>query len=275
MSDPITIAVLAGAAAGGAAGKFTEIAIESGKNWIGKYFNNHQPKAQEKAEQNGFDFLIELGTRIKALEECNAVTQEKIEKIQEDPDFSAALQKALISSAQTENKEKHQVLAEILSQRLTVESESLVALTSKMALDVVSFLTPHQLNILKLTSLIYSIGPQNTLDPFSYETYLINTFTPYFDIKISSLDLMHLESLSCLKRNPMIGKDLRGILTNKNFGTSLSFGFYETEEYKKLESIWQRKLEHIELTSVGTLIAISVFNLSTEHPIDFSFFEDQ
>lgn len=271
MSDPMSIVLLAGAA-GGAAGKFTEIAMETGKQWIGNYFNNHQPKAQQQAQQNGLDFLTELATRVQTLERNNQVTQEKIEKIQEDPDFSAALQKALISSAQTQNKEKHQVLAEILAQRLTVESESLEALTTKMSLDVVSFLTSNQLNILGLITFLYSLAPIVTLDSFSYEIWIIDSLEPYLDIEISDTDLMHLETLSCLKINQMLGKDLQGILKRKNYGTSLSSGFYETEEYKKIEELWHRKLENVDLTSVGSLIAFNIFNLKSKNPIQGTVF---
>lgn len=275
MSDPITLAVLAGAAAGGAAGKFTEIAVESGKNWIGKYFNNHQPKAQEKAEQNGLDFLIELGTRIKALEESNTVTQQKIEKIQEEPDFSVALQKALISSAQTENKEKHKVLAEMLSQRLTVESESLLALTTKKALDVVSFLTPNQLNILAAATVFYSIRSPFTLNAFHYETWINNNFEPFLNTEISEIGLMHLESFSCLTLNPMFGKDLNELFTRNNHGTSLSYGFYETEEYRKIYKLWDQKLEIVNLTTVGSLIGLNIYNLKSKNPIQLTSFLDQ
>lgn len=272
MSDPITIAVLAGAAAGGAAGKFTEIAVESGKQWIGKFFNDHQPKAQQKAQQNGLDFLTELATRIKALEDNHTVTQEKIVKIQEDPDFSAALQKALISSAQTENKEKHQVLAELLAQRLTVESESLLALTTKMALDVISFLTPNQLNILALAFFLDSLSPTETLDSFSYENWLIHHFAPYQNIEIKEIDLNHLESLSCLKLNKMVHRNFKESLKFKNFGTSLSFGFYETSEYKQIEKVWNQTLEFVELTSVGSHIGLNIFNLRNPQPNLISIF---
>ena len=171
MADPLSLIAL-GAAVGGSAGKFTEIAMGSGWQWISNHFNNHQPKSQEKAQKNGLDFLLELGARIKNLEDSHAITQEKIEKIQEDPDFSAALQKALISSAQTENKEKHKILAELLSQRLTVETESLLALTTKMALDVVSFLTPNQLNILALVVSIYNLSPTQPIDSKKYDLWL-------------------------------------------------------------------------------------------------------
>ncbi|WP_191113093.1 LPO_1073/Vpar_1526 family protein [Acinetobacter lwoffii] len=266
MSDPITLAVLAGAAAGGAAGKFTEIALESGKHWIGKYFNNHQPKSQEKAQQNGLDFLTELAIRIKVLEESNTVTQEKIENIQEDPDFSAALQKALISSAQTENKEKHKLLAEILSQRLTVETESLLALTTKMALDVVSFLTPNQLNILAVVISIFNLSPTQPLDSKNYDLWLNSNFKPYLHVTISNLDLMHLESLSCLKINPIIGRDLRDILTEKNNNISPSPSFFEMKYGKSIKSLWDRKLETVDVTSVGLLIGMNIYSLKNNTP---------
>lgn len=264
MSDPITLAVLAGAAAGGAAGKFTEIAVESGKNWIGKYFKNHQPKSQEKAQQNGLDFLVELSTRIKILEDTQKVTQEKIEKIQEDPDFSAALQKALISSAQTENKEKHSLLAELLAQRLSVESESIQALTTKMALDLVSFLTPNQLNILGFTFLIFFISPVDIKNQYHYDDWLRINFEKFRNIEITQMDLVHLETLSCLKLNMSKGYSIEKILRINESNIVVSNNFLESQLGKDLLKNWTSKLEHITLTSLGLLLASTIIQIKLE-----------
>ncbi|MFX9138239.1 LPO_1073/Vpar_1526 family protein [Acinetobacter baumannii] len=273
MSDPITL-VLAGAALGGAAGKFSEIAVESGKNWIGKYFKNHQPKAQERAQQNGLDFLIELGTRIKILEDTQKVTQEKIEKIQEDPDFSAALQKALISSAQTENQEKHKVLAELLAQRLTVEPESLRALTTKMALDLVSFLTPNQLNILGLACLISQICPNHIQNQFQYDNWLRQSFEKFRNVEITQMDLFHLETLVCLKLNKSVGYSIQRFLRIHESNIVVSNDFLESELGKDLQKNWKYKLEHVTLTSVGLLLASNVLQIKLEIDVIDIFFKD-
>jgi hypothetical protein len=137
LSDPISLIAL-GAVAGGAAGKFTEKAYDSLSVWVGEYFNTHQPKAKEKAQQNGLDFLVELSQRVQILEQSERVSKEQIETAQEDPNFSDALHKSLMVAAQTDNKDKHILLANTLSERLAAEPESLLALTSKMSLDVIS-----------------------------------------------------------------------------------------------------------------------------------------
>src|ERR1700730_7418425 len=98
MADPFSMIAL-GAAVGGATGKFVEKAWDSGEKWIASYFANHRPKAIEKAQENSADFLSELASRIKDLEDRKEVSKERIETAQEHPDFSVTLHTALITAA--------------------------------------------------------------------------------------------------------------------------------------------------------------------------------
>ncbi|MGO9147025.1 MAG: hypothetical protein ACLQDF_11710 [Desulfomonilia bacterium] len=50
MPEPISM-IAVGAAIGGAAGKFVEKAWDSGEKWLSNYFENHRPKAQDKAKE--------------------------------------------------------------------------------------------------------------------------------------------------------------------------------------------------------------------------------
>lgn len=271
MSDPITLAVLAGAAAGGAAGKFTEIAVGSGKFWIGKYFNNHQPKAQEKAQQNSLDFLVELSQRIQKLESEKTIPIERIEKAQEDPDFSATLQKAILVSAQTDNKDKHKLLAQILSERLCAESESLLTLVSKLAVDVISLITPNQLNILAFAMEMLYISPSTPIDSNQYTLWLRERYKPFKDVTISKLDIVHLESLSCLKQNHFMERNLNETLSMKNQNRGFDPSFLDQKIGKKISELWDKKIESVDLTSVGQLLGIHVSNnrLGTQLPLDY------
>jgi len=74
MSDPLSLVAL-GAAIGGAAGKFTEKAWDSGQRWLKTYFANHGKKAQLKAKENSLEFLKELAERVKKLEDEHVVNK--------------------------------------------------------------------------------------------------------------------------------------------------------------------------------------------------------
>lgn len=136
--EPVSLIAL-GAAIGGASGKFVEKAWDSGEKWIRSYFKDHKENAQKQATENSKDFLNELAQRVKQLEDQKTVSKEKIDQAQDHPDFSAFLQKALLTSAQTDSKDKHKLLARLVSERLTSEPESVFSLASKMACDALSF----------------------------------------------------------------------------------------------------------------------------------------
>ena len=117
MSDPLSL-VAPGAAVGGATGKFVKKAWDSGERWITNYFSDHRPNAIAQAQANSLEFVQELATRVKRLKEKGSVSKEQLEAAQEQPDFSVALQKAMLTAAQTSDSQKHQLLAVILSERL-------------------------------------------------------------------------------------------------------------------------------------------------------------
>ncbi|GAG79826.1 unnamed protein product, partial [marine sediment metagenome] len=94
-------------------------------------------KAQEKAKENAGRFIEKIGLKVKALEDDYTIPKERIENAQEQPDFSALLQKSIISAAQTESENKHDILSRLITKRLQTENESLLALSSRIACDVV------------------------------------------------------------------------------------------------------------------------------------------
>lgn len=272
MSDPLSLLML-GAAVGGATGKFTEKAYDSLSVWVGSYFSNHQPKAQEKAQQNSLDFLVELSQRVQKLESDKIVPIERIEKAQEDPDFSATLQKALLVSAQTDNKDKHKLLAQVLSERLCAESESLLTLVSKLAVEVISSITPNQLNILAFSAEMFYITSSTKLEWDQFNLWLIERYTPYKDMTISTLDLVHLESLSCLKNNHFMQRNIIEVLAKKNLQNGFSPIIFDHEIGKKITELWTEQIESIDLTSVGQLLGLHVSNLKHSSQITFDHFK--
>ncbi|SEA79057.1 LPO_1073/Vpar_1526 family protein [Psychroflexus halocasei] len=207
--DELTIVAIS-SAVGGLTGKFVEKAWDSGEKWIQNFYNNHNENVNKKAKENSLKFLNELALRIDKLEQNEKLTKEKINDSQNHPEFSALLEKAIMSSAQTDSKEKHTILARIVSERLKANPESVLALNSKMAVDIIPFLTVNQMKILGLLVNLYKIRPSKyplnqVYNKSSYQLwvdgYLTHQLKPFQNLNISLINITHLESLSCIRFN--------------------------------------------------------------------------
>lgn len=277
--EPLSIIAI-GAAVGGAAGKFVEKAWDSGEKWIQTFFKDHKEVAQQKATENTMDFLNELAQKVKQLEESKQISQEKINSAQDHPDFSALLQKALLTSAQTDNKDKHVILARLVSERLKTEPESILALGSKMACDAISYATVNQLMILGLAVNFYGVRP-NPYPPLGVnetnfqewlDNWLITRLKPYQNITFRPIDITHLESLSCLKVNTFIGRGLNDMFKKDN----LSYDFEKMKDVAlktSMKKVWEEGLQKIDLTTVGQIIGVSVSDLLTNTTTTFDGWE--
>lgn len=249
-----------GGAIGGGASKFVKKAWDSGEKWIASYFNNHQEKAKEKAISNSIAFLNDLAKRISKLEDTNQVSKEQIVAALEQPDFSVTLQKAMLSAAQTENSDKHQLLSRLIAERIKSKPESIMALASKLATEAISFTTPNQLRILGLTDLILHISLPNIPEQ-QFTDWLQFALKPFLTVKAGKLDYLHLESLSCLKYNDFLIGDLQKCLNGKLSGTFDYEQFIMTDSGLFLEDIWSKqKLNSVQLTSIGQILGAMIFD---------------
>ncbi len=261
MVDPLSLVAL-GAAVGGAAGKFVEKAWDSGEKWITTYFADHRPKAIAQAQANSADFLNELATRVKSLEDRGSVSKAEIESAQEHPDFSVALQKAMLTAAQTDDQQKHKLLARTLADRLGAKPEGMRAMASKIALDAIGYMTPGQLKLLGLIADLLYVNPTSPLPAQAYRQWFESRFSPYTNLQFTNLDLLHLESLSCLKYTPIISRDLGAILKQKNSG-AYEPAMIESPLGVHIKSLWEQGLQAVDLSSVGQLVGVYVSDLLT------------
>ncbi len=275
--EPLSIVTIS-AAVGGAAGKLIEKAWNSGERWLASYFKDHHPKAQETARENSLKFLSDLAQRVHQLEEDakdNDRIKRQIEFALGDPDFSALLKDALIASSRTGNEDKHKILARIVSERLRCQSEGLVALTSTLACDAVKYLTPKQMRFLGIITFVYSIRPSPfppAIPPEQFAQWYINWLTKFLSLhlpieSLTYLDFSHLESVSCIKYEPFLGRDLRKILSpSAEAGYDWPFDdFIQNNPFgKQLYELWENGMQRITLTTAGQLIGIYVHDELTK-----------
>ncbi|MBK9794496.1 MAG: hypothetical protein IPP60_15715 [Sphingobacteriales bacterium] len=261
--EPISIIALS-AAIGGGAGKFAEKAWDSGEKWLKTFFKDHNELVQQKANENSLDFLSELAQRIKKLEDQNKVSADKIIESQNQPDFTILLQKAIITASQTDNKEKHVLLATLVTERLTSSSESIFTLTSKMACDTISYLTVNQIKILGFLANAKYIRPNlppiqnlpiNIFHEF-VENWITSRLTPYHDLTFRSLDFKHLESLSCLRIDELVYCKFDHLFNRGNLKVDFT-KIKNRQLYTELKTIWDNsEFESSGLTTLGQLIGI-------------------
>ena len=282
MVDPVNLIAI-GAAVGGAAGKFTEKVWDFGEKWITSYYKDHGEQAQEKAKENSLAFITDLAHRLKATEEQNQENAEEIKNALSHPGFSALLQKTILASAETDNKEKHEILSRLVADRLTKDPESIHALTCKMATDAISSMNKVQLKLLALNMNLRSVVPngipeaknQDQFDQFA-ERWIGNRMEKLVNFKFSNLDLEHLEALSCLTNMRIGSSNLKALFENKfseNAKAVYKFNFekfIKSKTGKAIGTHWSNGLKSAVLTSVGQLIGIYATEMITGSPTNLS-----
>lgn len=264
MADPLSLVAL-GAAIGGATGKFVEKAWDSGEKWISSYFQNHQSRARESAERNSSEFLKKLGIKLQALEQSGVVSSVQIEVALEQPEFSVVLQHATLAAAQTESTEKHKLLSDLVAAHLMSKPESMLALTSKIACEVVGQITQNQLNLLGFVCTLRHLTPGISMPPDQFSTWLTTVLSPYLEVSCSTLDALHLQALGCIQQPPF-AIDLWSVFTQKN-PQGLDGSFRQTEIFRHVTRLWP-KVQTLQLSSVGRLLGQQVFSNHTGIPIN-------
>ena len=263
MPDPLSIVL--GAAIGSAAGKFVEKALDSGEKWLAALFADHGEKARGKGHDNASQFFRELAERVANLEKANQVSEQSLSTALKHPDFSVFFQKALLSAAQTDNRDKHLLLSRLVEERLQTSPESLLSLVSKMACNTISDITPNQLRILGLAATVrYPTSGQ--FDIAQATQWLQRRIAPLIEAKTNNrLDCIHLESLSCINRASRFSF-LSLALQIKFVDSHLNFDeFVSTQLGQDLEYVWEGGevqgdwgLGSYDLTTVGLLLGVMV-----------------
>ncbi len=89
--------------------------------------------------------------------------------------------------------------------------------------------------------------------------WLGNHLSPFSDLQIGTVDLSHLEALSCLRLEPLVSRDLKELLRRKNHDEFDADAFFASTVGSAIKKQWDKDgLMQVSLTSVGQIIGVYV-----------------
>ncbi len=226
-------------------------------------------KGWKKARQNALSFqkiLVQEVDRLRK-EVTNKNIRQKIKSALEDPDFLSLLRNAVNISSNTDNEEKHKILARIISERLGADSESLLSLTSRLACNTVEHLTPLQLRFLGLIALVSYIPrpPLSHDTPLEFTQGIVKWMTWQLGLHggvvcLRKIDYDHLQSVSCIELIPNQSNLIRTLnpFEYHDYDAPFHEFIHNVPDGMILNQLWHEGMGNVQLTTTGRLIGIYV-----------------
>ena len=266
--DPISTLVIS-SAVGGAAGSFIKEVSSNGVKWLVDLVTAQSPEMQAIAKRNMENFVIRLAKRVEELEKDIAPEDSEIFRQSLNHPSSAMLIKtALIDSATTDNEDKHELLAELISQRLTAGADDMIALAGTAACSIVNSLSSRQIKILAILSTVFAVRPlkvESITDPYKAKEFIKKWWSDSIKPliadnafrKASVLDFEHLAAMGCIRIS--IGtSDLKNLISNGFFEPKPVFQDEDLKGeiwYEVLSEKW-KNMGCSTPTSTGQMIGI-------------------
>lgn len=265
--DPFTSLVIS-SAVGGAAGSFIKELSSNGVKWLTELVTAQSSEMQMAAKTNMENFVTRLAKRVERLEnEIPANKTEIFKNSLNHPSSALLIKTAIVDSATTDSDEKHELLSELIAQRLTANADDLIALTGSAACSVVNSLSSRQIKILAILSTIKIIRPLNkySIEPSAAKDYITQWWKNNLDplltdtnfALVKELDFEHLAAMGCI-RISTISSDLIEFISNGIVEPVPKFteiDFKAEIWYEKLKSQW-KGLGNATPTSIGQLIGV-------------------
>ena len=257
----------------GAAGALLKQLTDKGVDWLIQLVGSHSLTVQQQAQRNAQNFLVRLARRVEILEaELPAARKSLFEEALGHPGSSLLMQKALVSAAATENDDRHEILSELIAQRLTAEADDMIALVGSAACDVVNALSSLHIRLLGVMTRLFQIRPLNPPIIGEQSTYdeallhwweALNPLSEGLD-NIAPIDLQHLQGLSCISIS-MMERDLSKIIASPLPSSKLNPAmekFKDLPWWPRFKHLWDIGIKSSALTSIGVLIG-TLFHDST------------
>ncbi|MFD2904668.1 LPO_1073/Vpar_1526 family protein [Sphingobacterium anhuiense] len=238
------------------------------KDIVELLFDKNFPKLQEdalkKAEGYVQDFYTEFEERLK--EKLDKVDIEKLS----DPDIQADLNTAIKSAARKGSKGNLDILAELLSERLEVDTTEIVSMMISEAIKVVPNLNKKHIQFLTfLFGIKHFCFNRDTQAPSldAGKRFLLRDLELVKEINLT--DIQVLEFYGLIRYSEIIMEDLtfEDIRIKYDIFSSISkdtFEQYLRNEcpslYSYLELFKNKAGANIKITPVGKSIAITFFN---------------
>jgi len=233
-------------------------------SFIKNYFLNHADDIKENAEKNAQEFLHTLDNDMKIVAEQLKAHETVVNENLKSPDFSKTLEQAIKIATITKDRDKKDVLASLITERLFNIDESTESLIIKMACQKIESLNFTQLSVLAYVQAFRYAKTELDFDnhqkPYEFEALkkiLIERFLPYYQLPVTHIDLECLESLGCIQRDNQWKSFLSSVIMPNYFlGNKLADQFYNTFLAQKLLNDWDKnELNRIFLLPVGNEIA--------------------
>lgn len=262
-------ALIISSAIGGAAGSFVKELSGSGIKWLIELVTAQSPEMQATAKKNMENFVTRLAARVERLEKEIPADQSAIfHDALKHPASALLIKSAMVDAAVTDNEDKHEMLTELIAQRLTANADDMIALAGAAACQVVNALSSRQIKILAVLSTVKSIRPLqkvNVEDRTAAKKILSDWWRKNTEVflndqkfqKSTDLDYEHLAAMGCIRIS--IGStDLNQSVQQGIFTQVHNFTPEELRAeswYSAFEKQWDQ-MGHATPTSVGQLIGI-------------------
>jgi len=267
--DPTTSLIVT-AAVGGAAGRFIEQITSNGVQWLLALVTAQSPEMQAMAKKNMENFVTRLAERVERLErEIPADKSEIFKNSLNHPGSALLIKNAIVDSATTDNEDKHELLAELIAQRLAANADDMIALAGAAACSIVDCLSTRQIKILAILTTLKDIRPlpkiKNIDNYLEASKFMINWWSSnifplvndgIFDIA-TPLDYEHLAAMGCI-RISIGSSDLLTVLSSDIFESVHKLEeplLFNQSWYTSLKKQWNG-LGHSTATSTGRIIGI-------------------
>lgn len=244
---------------------------ELSKALIASVFGELPAETKLKIAENQKSYFDCLSDALKELKG----DQETIKKVVESPDFQYTSKMAGISASKTPSLELHLILAKLLADRVVHDGDELKKIAYNEAIKTVEKLTRNQLKILALSFIASRTKSQGLSTVPQFIVYIETRLKPFMDFKNTAAEFEHLAyasvaSFSIASRN-LAGiwqQEYKGIFPE---GTDVKEALKESATAVRLFNLWeQTSLQHMSLTSVGIVVAISYYEKIMKEKIDVS-----
>lgn len=253
MADPLSL-ITVSAAIGGLAGKVAEKTWDGAEKWLREKFGSHAAEAQQQARENAAKFVQQLAIQVNILEEKHIVDRDSITTTQTHPQFSTLLQQTILNAAQTGEKQKHDLLARLVANRLACKSETTSALASQLASDAISRSTPQQLELMALCCFLDEIRPKTEVTVPYLREWLDTHLEPFIDFEFREADARHLVAIACASFDPTSSRNLNFLLGMKGGVHCVDGDFDDVSAVEAIQINWDLGLAGVFLTSVGSIV---------------------